>query len=148
MRCGETKRKEIKMTKQELIQAVIRDAKDLAGNMPSWADQIGVRYDNIEVVVGQELEHSISNHDRDDSREFPAYDADAERMEGTSCYAVCQAWDDVTEELAERLGEYLSGQDEACWDHCSLIIGESTDEVGEDDGEWILGQPEVVKVYW
>jgi hypothetical protein len=137
------------MKKQELITAVKAFASEIAQDMPDWADTVGVRYDNIETKVGMELECSISNFDRDDQRDFPVYDANADRMEGTSCYLAAYAWDSENDtDTRYHLDSILSGKREANWLHCSLVIGKKTDDYCEDEGEVILEGAEVVKVFW
>jgi hypothetical protein len=147
MRC-ETTNEGDSMTKQDLIDAAILDAIDLASSLPHWANTVGIRYDNKTVAVGNELEASVLNTDREDGRDFPAYDPDAERAAGTSCYLVANQFDDEDDITSLDIGRYVSGQTEAAWCHCSLVIGKRTDDFCEDLGEVILAGCEVVKVYW
>jgi hypothetical protein len=136
------------MTRKELIEQVIKDAAIVSQDLPFWANTVAVRYDNKDVTAGDELECSISNSDRDDERDFPGYDEDAERMGGTSCYHVCDAYDEEDDMDADWIDGYLSGKSEAAWTHCSLVIGKRTDDYCEDKGETILSNCTVVKVYW
>lgn len=143
------------MTQQELIKNAIETAANMT--LPEWTKShnivFGIRYDNKVVTVGEELECSISNAERDDERDFPEYDPDADRLDGTCAYLLADMYTDFDDEddmdqLAEDLCTYIYGKKEAAWDHCSLVIGWDSGDYAEDMGEVVIAGCEVVKVFW
>ena len=141
------------MTKEELIKVAIAYAVEHVDDMPQWADSMGIRYDNKIVQVGEELNDSKTNYGRDDARDFPQFGDDdyddLESLGGVSCYHLADRYDDIDDIKNQHFfEECLSGSKEAQWDHCSIIIGQKTDNYCEDSGEAILGRAEVVKILW
>lgn len=139
------------MTKSEMIAEIKKYAEQNLSSLPFWADSIAVRYDDKDVQVGDELECSLDNVLREDSREYPSYGDDCPRLPGTSCYGVCTTADDEDDLYVDFLDRFLADPEESRWRHCSIVIGSevpSTECAPEDDGEVILSGCEVVKKLW
>ena len=146
---GETQTKEYKMDTLTIKKIATEFA--LSYQMPFWADTVGVRYDNRVLSAGDELDFSRDNSERADAREFPQFEDDDYNdlpcLDGTSCYLVAMDGDDE-DDLNDRGLDYLAGQSDAQWDHCSIVIGKRSNADTEDDGEILLSNCEVAKVLW
>ena len=146
------------MTKSELVKIATSWAKENNMNLPPWANTIGIRYDDKIVTVGEELECSRDNSDREDPRDFPKFGSEnfdsLTRLPGTSAYKVCESncfdpedEDDYYDDFDTTWIEYINSQEDSAWAHCSIVIGKSCDWA-EDEGEVLLEGCEVVKVLW
>lgn len=137
------------VTKEKMASIVQETLKNI--KMPHWADTVAIRYDSFKPKVGQELSHSISNIDRDDTRDYPEYDKNADKMSGTSAFLIFDgvAYDDELnfDEVEDNLFN-LSDQKKSVYSHCSIIIGRKVDEFSEDEGEVVLDNATVVKNLW
>ena len=127
---------------------------------------VAIRYDNKPVNVGETLEESKSNANRDDDRDFPEYGSkeynDAEYLDGTCAYALNDSedytyWINDEEEINDFFEEYgLNGDGIVCknsslFNHCSIVIGDINNDcmiLREDSGEIILNNCEVVEILW
>ena len=139
------------MTKAEMIEKI---REFMVANMDGDIKIVALRYDNIKRTVGEELDRSRANWEREDSREFVEYDEnyDGEYLAGTSCYLLTDELDylDTEKEIDELLAKkskLIVGSDKASWSHCSLVVGNegSTADV-EDEGEILMDYPKVAVV--
>ena len=124
---------------------------------------VALRYDNVDMVVGSELEYSKTNIDRDDERDFPFFGSDEyknmETLEGTCCYVLNNKEDyrNFTYELEEFMddeglrGSGINSKEHSLFNHCSIVIGtENTDcdQLLEDEGEILLTGCTIAKRLW
>ena len=123
----------------------------LMDNLGNDFEAIGLRYDNRAINVGDELECSIQNWDREDDRDFSEYDEDAERANGTCAYHIIIdfGYMDCEEEIDEGLKQFehlFVDKDKSVYNHASIITGnQATGEV-EDEGEILISNAKVEKV--
>lgn len=114
---------------------------------------VALRYDNKNIEVGEILGNSIANWEREDSRDFPEYNCDCEKINGTSVYSLTSdLWymdtEEEVDEVIDGADKIIVGSEITEFKHCSIVIG--NDEVNtidaEDDGEAIVTNCKVVKV--
>lgn len=103
----------------------------------------GIRFDDRPLKIGDKLDNSRHNADREDAREFPEYGTseyeEMEELDGTcayNCYHISNLCDD-TDEL----------KDAVLFDHCYVIAGSdwgSNDDL--DDGEVVIENAKVLAI--
>ena len=101
----------------------------------------GIRFDDRLLKVGDKLDNSRHNADREDAREFPEYGTseyeEMEELDGTcayNCYHIANLCDDMND---------LKGK--VLFDHCYVIAGNdwgSNDEL--DEGEVVIKNAKVL----
>jgi len=138
---------------KEMKEIVLKKFKELSWNEEGEWYHVGLRFEDKEREVGEEIEEkSRNNINREDEREFPKYGTDEyfelEEMDGIS------TWDLSDEYNLKWIfkNPEKEAQNEFIGKHCYIIVG---NKVGweqmngiVDDGELLISDPIVAyKVY-
>jgi len=128
------------MTKKEMYEKAIELAEALEWDY----DQIGLRFENRDLAIGDEVGTSRHNMDREDEREFPDFGTEEYEemyeLDGASSWHHT-AWENVI------LGDFMTKPEDPAdkhviADHAYLIGGgyssESHDELVLDEGEAVI----------
>lgn len=134
------------MTKKEMLET----AKELLEELEWEYDSIGIRYEDRDLNIGDEVGCSKHNEDREDEREFPEYGTEEYEemyeLDGASSWGE-HAWE------YELLGNGKRYADEPAnkrvqTKHAYLIAGgqssENHDELVLDEGEVVVTDATVI----
>lgn len=129
------------MTIQEMYDKAMKIYQANDENMDHQV--VGIRFENKEREVGEEVESSKHNMDREDDRDFPDYDSEEYKemyeLDGSSSWG-WSAWEDV---LLRQGGAENKAQGSFNGSHAYLIAGDYSQE---DHDEILLDQGEEVVV--
>lgn len=125
-----------KMNKETLIKIIIEWVDKNSSDIPFWANDIGVRYDEVDYKIGDELPNSrcyidgVAEEDQD--------------LPGTSVWPIAQRGDDADDVERRDIGQYLWSPSESPYKHCSIVIGNNKNDDADEPFEALFRGAEVV----
>lgn len=130
----------------ELVRKIVEEHAD-------QYDYIGIRFEDKEREIGEELDWSRHNPDREDEREFPSFDSEEyeemEVLDGTSAWEANPRAYREYHPGVDRLQFRTFGEKECSrfflTDHCYIIAGDrSGDHPDPDDYEILIKDAVVI----
>lgn len=115
-------------------------------------DYIGVRWEDKERIIGESVNISRHNTDRDDERDMPEYGTEAYEeafeLDGSSAFGLAALIDMFKRDAQRTPDKPLKSFFQSY--HCYLIIGDDFTnwDDGLDDGEVVIANATVMEVFY
>jgi len=125
------------------MKVAMKNIKEKVQNLQNEGLVVGLRFENRQLDIGDTLDASRDNPDRDDERDFPAYDSAEyealDELDGTSAWDLTynHHWDTMESLLND---DAIKGMD---FKHAYIVAGEDQG-YGPDPAEILIGDCEVI----